>query len=62
MAIKKNQTNDRMAESEAPHYTDEMDKVTLNFGKRPGGPPVRLVRASKRSFKNGDTPQEKKTG
>ena len=59
MASRKHQPKERKAEPEAPHFTDGMEKVTLNFGRSPGGPPVRFVKVVRKSSENEDTPRKR---
>ena len=56
MASRKNRPKERKTEPEAPHFTDGMEKVTLNFGQKSGGPPVRFVKVVRKSSENEDTP------
>ena len=58
MAFKKHQPKERKADPEAPHFTDGLEKVTLNFGRKPGSPPVRFVKAGRKSSESEDSPRE----
>ena len=59
MAFKKHQPKERKADPEEPHFTDGIEKVTLNFGRKPGSPPVRFVKAVRKSSENDAAPREK---
>ena len=59
MAFKKHQPNERKTPQEAPPHTDELENVPLSFGRSPGGPPVRFVKAGRKSFENEDAPRER---
>ena len=58
MVSKKNQPDERKSGRAEPRNPDELENVDLTFGRSPGRPPVRFVKAGSRSPANKDASQQ----